>query len=334
MIISDATGQRPWAGEIKEIIEETLPEFDPECYLCPGVKRASGIKNPSYTKPYTFNNDFPSFSLDAPEENRDGMLERDDMLEMIAPAKGICRVTCFSPMHNITLAEMTTGQIRDVISLWQDEYKDLGSRKEIKNVLIFENKGKVTGASNPHPHGQIYATGFVPRIVEQERDSFIMYKKKMKTCLMCDLVNKENVNKDRIICENEHFIAFIPFFARFAYETYFVPKRHIADITGFDTEETDAMADIYKTLMVKYDNLYEMSFPNITMLHNAPTDGNNDNKEFHFHMEFYPPLRSPDKQKYLAGFEAGGGNIINPVLPEKAAKQLGQTDTVHYKKSD
>ncbi len=325
VIIADATGQRPWAGEIKEDLEEKLPEFDPECYLCPGVKRASGIKNPSYAKPYSFNNDFPSFSLDASEESRAHMLER------VEPAKGICRVICFSPMHNITLAEMTNAQIRDVICQWQYEYKDLGSRKEIRNVLIFENKGKVTGASNPHPHGQIYATGFIPSIVERECDSFIMYKKKMKTCLMCDLIKKEKVNKARIICENEHFIAFIPFFARFAYETYLVPKRHITNICGLDAEETDALADIYKTLIVKYDNLYGMSFPNITMLHNAPTDGNVNNQEFHFHMEFYPPLRSPDTQKYLAGFEAGGGNIINPVLPENAAKLLKSANTIHYK---
>jgi len=325
VIISDVTGTRPWSGETAGITENDLPAFDPECYLCPGVERASGVQNPRYSKPFTFTNDFPSFSVDA-AKNR-----KEDILERVEPANGICRVTCFSPLHNITLPELTVEQIKGLLGHWKEEYKTLGSKKEIDNVLIFENRGKITGASNPHPHGQIYATGFVPRIVKQEFDSFVQYNSRQGTCILCDIAAREAAEQDRVICENGHFIAFILFFARFAYETYLVPKRHIADISELSEAEIHAFAELYKTVLVKFDNLYEFPFPNITVLHNAPTNGAKGRNAFHFHVEFYPPLRSPDKQKYLAGFEAGGGNIINPLLPEKAALQLRQTDTIHYK---
>ncbi|MBN1415159.1 MAG: galactose-1-phosphate uridylyltransferase [Bacteroidales bacterium] len=325
VILAATTSERPWSGETLASGDATEPEWDPGCYLCPGVTRASGNKNPHYKKPFAFTNDFASFSFEAPDVNR------NDPFEITRPAHGICRVICFTPRHNVTLAEMSLEGLLDVITIWKEEFLELGNNPSIHNVLIFENKGKVIGVSNPHPHGQIYATGFIPKIVQRELDSFIEYKANHGRGLMEDLVEHELRKSARIVCSNEHFVAFIPFFARFVYETYIVPRRHIARITDFSTEETIAYAEIHHQLIVKFDNLYNMSFPNITMLHNAPTEENERNENFHFHTEFYPPMRSPDKLKYLAGFESGGGNIINPVKPEEAADRLRQASTIHYK---
>jgi len=327
VIIAATTSERPWSGEVIKTQQIDSPEFDPQCYLCPGVTRASGIKNPHYTKPYAFTNDFASFSFDAPE-----VASGNSYFEKRAPVHGTCRVICFSPKHNITLAEMSKDELKDVVELWQSEFASLASNPKIENVLIFENKGKVIGVSNPHPHGQIYATGFVPKVLNRERESFVSYFKEHSSQLMKDLVEYELEKKERIIYRNDHFVAFIPFFARFVYETYIVPLRHICNITEFTKDELEAYVDIHHTIIVKFDNLFKMSFPNITMLHNAPCDKDGANKLFCFHTEFYPPLRSPDKLKYLAGFESGGGNIINPVCPEEAAARMREAEIIHYKK--
>lgn len=325
VIIAANTNERPWSGAKVSATEEKSPEFDPGCYLCPGVTRASGSQNPSYTKPFAFTNDFASFGLNAPE------VYRNNSFDYAEPALGTCRVICFTPKHNVTMAEMTLAEIEDIYAVWQDEYRLLASNPVIKNVLIFENKGKAIGVSNPHPHGQIYATGYVPKILEREVESSTLYRTEKGRCLFCDLVSHETQKKSQIVLENEHFIAFIPSFARFVYETYIMPRRHVARITELTADELKALASIHKNLIVKFDNLFEMSFPNITMLHNAPTGNTQENNDFHFHIEFYPPLRSPDKLKYLAGFESGGGNIINPIMPEEAAAQLRDISTAHYK---
>lgn len=325
VILAATTSDRPWSGDTVKTSGKPEPDFDPGCYLCPGVTRASGSKNPHYVKPFAFTNDFASFSMDAPD------VHRQDDFETVEPVHGTCRVICFAPQHSITLAEMSQEGLLNVVRLWKKEFSELGDHPSIHNVLIFENKGKAIGVSNPHPHGQIYATGFIPKIVQRELDSFVDYKISHGSGLLEELTEHELRKESRIVCTNEHFVAFIPFFARFVYETYIVPRRHIARITDFTEEETLAYAEIHHQLIVKFDNLYALSFPNITMMHNAPTDGNQRNDAFHFHTEFYPPMRSPDKLKYLAGFESGGGNIINPVKPEDAADHLRQASVIHYK---
>jgi UDPglucose--hexose-1-phosphate uridylyltransferase len=325
VVLAATTSDRPWSGDTVKAQDNTEPAHDPKCYLCPGVTRASGIQNPKYTEPFAFTNDFASFSMDAPE------VHRNDRFEVVEPVQGTCRVICFSPVHNITLAEMSLPEIEKVVGVWKNEYKVLSAEAKINNVLIFENKGKIIGVSNPHPHGQIYATNYIPRMVTKQRESFAAYKQKYGSDLLIDLIAHEKSNGKRVIYENDHFIAFIPFFARFVYETYIVPKRKVARISELTEAETLALAEIHKTIIVKFDNLYNMSFPNITMLQNAPCDGEPESEDFHFHIEFYPPLRSPDKLKYLAGFESGGGNIINPVMPEEAAERMRNASTVHYK---
>jgi UDPglucose--hexose-1-phosphate uridylyltransferase len=325
VILAATTANRPWSGETLDKSENGEPDFDPACYLCPGVTRASGIKNPDYEKPYVFTNDFASFSMDAPD------IHVNQGFKHAEPVHGSCRVICFSKKHNSTLAELTLEEINQVFEVWHTEFSSLSKHPKIENVLMFENKGKVIGVSNPHPHGQIYATGFVPKYVEMQRKSFAEYYKKHGSHLLEDILGKELSYQQRIIEVNDHFVAFVPYFARFVFETYIVPKKHVAFIDQLDNEKLDALACIFKNTMVRFDNLFDTSFPNITMHQNGPTDGKEESSLFHYHIEFYPPMRSPDKLKYLAGFESGGGNIINPVKPEEAAAQLRNASIVHYK---
>lgn len=316
VILAAVTSHRPWSGETIKPIAVEEPVFDPGCYLCPGVVRASGVKNPDYKGPWAFTNDFASFSFDAPDVSNDSKFQK------VRPVHGTCRVICYTPRHNVTLAQLPIEEVEAVVRLWKNEYETLSQHEKIKNVLIFENKGKVIGVSNPHPHGQIYATNFVPRIVERQRSSFAEYYRENGTHLLEDLLQEELQYGKRIVYENDHFVAFVPFFARFVYETYIVPRKQVPSIAALSEIQLKALAEIHKVILSKFDRLYQMSFPNITMLQNAPCDDSPENALFHFHIEFYPPLRDPDKMKYLAGFESGGGNIINPVMPDEAAQRL------------
>lgn len=256
-------------------------------------------------------------------------MERNDPFEKVASNLGECKVICFSPDHDKTLAELSLSEIESITKLWKNEFINLKKNLEIKNILIFENKGKEIGVSNPHPHGQIYATGFIPKIVQTQVDSFNQYQQEHKNCLLCDLLKNEQEKKHRIILENDSLIAFVPFFARFPYETYLVPKRHVLRIDELSDSELKDLSKALSILSIKFDNLFKRSFPNITILQNAPV--NSDVSNYHFHMEFYPPLREADKLKYLAGFESGAGNIINPLLPENAAELLRNSSETHFK---
>jgi UDPglucose--hexose-1-phosphate uridylyltransferase len=325
VIIASQTSGRPWSGAVVNNIDEKAVEFDPGCYLCPGVKRASGASNPDYQATFAFDNDFASFALHAPE------FEKHEGLYKAESAKGICRVICFSPKHNIVLAQLSINEITEVIKTWINEFDNLSKKAEIKYVMIFENKGKVIGVSNPHPHGQIYATGFIPRILLQEVESGREYYDKSKNCLFCDILKEEKKENKRIVALNNSFTAFVPYFARFSYEINIFSNRHFSKINQMDEKEVKDFADILKRVLCRYDNLFGMIMPNILMMHNAPVDGGNYDPFYHFHMEFYPPLRSPDKLKYLAGFESGGGNIINPTDPDFAAGQLKRAGDIHFR---
>ena len=252
-------------------------------------------------------------------------VHRHEEFEISEPVHGTCRVICFSPVHNTTLAKLSQEGINDVFAIWKEEFTTLSGHEKIDNVLMFENKGRVIGVSNPHPHGQIYATGYVPRIVDKERQSFSTYYREHGTHLLTDLLEHELRKGSRIIEANEHFVVFIPYFARFVFETYIVPRRHVSTITGLNDEETGALSEIFRNTVIRFDNLFNISFPNITMHQNAPCDGREESDFFHYHIEFYPPMRDPDKLKYLAGFESGGGNIINPVKPDVAAGMMRET---------
>jgi UDPglucose--hexose-1-phosphate uridylyltransferase len=325
VIIASQTSVRPWSGNVLKNQDEILPLYDETCYLCPEVTRSSGAKNPKYDSTFVFDNDFASFAPHAPESFSD-----DEFFKSI-PAKGECRVVCFSPKHNIVLAQMKEEEILTVINTWKKEFEDLAKKDYIKNILIFENKGKVIGVSNPHPHGQIYATGFIPRTILQEVFAGAKYYKEKSECLFCNYLKSEINEKSRVVMENDSFVLFVPYFARYSYETQLMPKRHCHNLNEMTEKETIDFADILRKTLCKYDNLFGMVMPNIMMMHNAPVDGEDYSKFYHFHMEFYPPLRSPDKLKYMAGFESGGGNIINPTDPDFAAEELRKASITHFR---
>jgi UDPglucose--hexose-1-phosphate uridylyltransferase len=318
VIIAPATAPRPWSGALVSSALEVLPVFDPGCYLCPGVARAGGKINPHYSGVYVFDNDFPSLSMDYTAVGH------------TLTARGICRVVCFSSRHNTTLPLMNAEEVHTVVLAFRDQYRELSAVPGIEHVMPFENRGKVIGVSNPHPHGQIYSTDFVPRIPFARYENARKYLEENGTCLFCSILEEELMSGIRVIAENDHFAAFVPPFARFAYEVQIYPRRHVPSMTDLSGDELCSLANIYREMLIRYDNLFKMPFPNVTVFQNCPSPPGIDPRPYHFHIEFLPPLRSPDKLKYLAGFESGGGNVVNPALPEESAEELRKTSTVHY----
>jgi UDPglucose--hexose-1-phosphate uridylyltransferase len=325
VIIAAHRNQRPWTGDTVDRRGETAPAYDLECYLCPGNARVHGHRNPAYDDIFVFDNDLPCVGADAPVE-----LNSPTGIFKNRPASGKARVVCYSPLHNTTLAELPVDRIRAVLECWQQQYRELGERPEINYVLIFENKGKVVGVSNPHPHNQIYATNFVFKTIAIERDAAARHWRKNGRTLFADIIAAEKEDGRRIIVENASAIGFVPYFARYAYETYVAPKeshQSIADLSG--SELTD-LAAVLQGLLVRYDNLWRLSFPYVLVLHQAPTDGNHS-EGFHFHIQIHPPLRMPNLLKYLAGPEIGGGNFLSDTSPEQKAAELRGVSSVHYK---
>ena len=221
----------------------------------------------------------------------------------------------------MTLANMPLDRIRNLLRVWQDRYQELGSLDYIEYVLIFENKGEAVGVTLHHPHGQIYAFPFIPPKIEQELQASAKYYQENKACLFCATVGEEYRDGRRIVFESERFAAFVPFFARYPYEVYLAPKRHLASLKDFSPADLDDLAITLKGLLIKYDLLFNLSFPYIMVIHQAPTDGK-DYPDYHFHFEFYPPLRTATKLKFLAGCESGAGNFINDTLAEEKAAEL------------
>lgn len=325
IIIAAHRQNRPWVGERVNDSKVQIPEYDPDCTFCPGNLRISQERNPSYTQTFVFNNDHPCVSWDAPIE-----LESVKGPNQNMPARGIARVLCYSPKHNLTLAELSIDETMTLIGAWQEQYHELGNHPKIHHVLIFENKGEVVGVSNPHPHCQIYATNFVFKTIETEARVSQKYLKENGRNLFQDIIAAEREDGRRIICENESAIGFIPYFARYAYEVYVAPKNAVASISELSDDDRVDFARILKQVLVKLDNLWQMSFPYVMVLHQAPTDGG-EYTGFHFHVEFHPPLQTPNLLKYLAGPEIGGGNFLSDTSPEeKAAELRGQPDT-HYR---
>ena len=317
---------RPWSGETAGNTGATIPAYDPTCYLCPGNSRVSGMTNPHYVDSFVFDNDHPSVGLDAPQQ-----LEPAPGIYRNKPATGIARVICYSPQHNLTLAEMEPSAIQNVVATWQRQMDDLVSHPQISSVVIFENKGEVSGVSNPHPHGQIYATNFVFNQIEKQAEVGRRHLYETGSTLFADIITTEQQSGDRIIFENETAIAFIPYFGRYAYEVYIAPKAsHETICTLSDAEVVDYVEALHH-VQIKFDNLWQRSFPYVMMLQQAPTDGG-DYRGFHFHIQFYPPLRKPNLLKYLGGPESGGGNFTCDTLPREKAAELRGLSDVHYKK--
>ena len=325
VLVSPHRAKRPWQGQVEKLPSDERPTFDPTCYLCPGNTRANGEINPDYKDVYVFNNDFASLLEDITE----GVFEDGDLFKA-EMERGIGKVICFSPQHNLTVPEMEESAIRKVVDAWVSEYLDLGKKSFINYIQIFENKGAIMGCSNPHPHGQIWAQKSIPDEPLKKQKAQLKYWEKHQKSLLSDYLNKELDKKDRILFENEHFVGLVPFWATWPFEAMIIPKRHIARISDMTNAEKDALANAYKQLTVMYDNLFETSFPYSAGIHQAPTD-NKPHAEWHFHMVFYPPLlRSATVKKFMVGYEMLA-NAQRDITPEKAADVLRNLPKGHYK---
>ncbi len=325
VIVAAHRQNRPWSGETLASEEKAVPEYVPDCYLCPRNQRVSGKSNPDYKDIFVFDNDHPSVAMDAPENE----IPSSEIYRS-RPAQGIARVVCYSPKHNLTLTELEPFEIENLLRVWQAQYLDLGNRPEIKHVLIFENKGEAVGVSNPHPHCQIYANNFVFKTIENEARICQKYFAETGKVLFQEIIRAEQLDGRRIIAETDTAIAFLPYFARYAYEVFVAPKATHASIADLSNEEIADFAKVLKTVLVKFDNLWKIEFPYVMVLHQAPTD-DGDYSAFHFHIEFHPPLRKPNLLKYLAGPEIGGGNFLSDTAPEEKAAELKAQSEIHYK---
>jgi UDPglucose--hexose-1-phosphate uridylyltransferase len=328
VIIATHRQNRPWIGGMVEHAEESAPDYVADCYLCPDNLRVSGKRNENYTSTFVFDNDIPCAGEDAPRD-----LQKPFGIYRNQPANGIARVVCYSPKHNLTLAELKPNEVVNLLRVWQEQYKELGSREDINHVLIFENKGEAVGVSNPHPHCQIYATNFVFKFIETEARASQKHLVETRRILFQDILEAECEDGRRIIYENETAIAFMPYFARYAYEVFVAPKKTHPSIATLSDKELKDFAEVLQKVLIKFDNLWQMPFPYVMPLHQAPTDGG-DYSNFHFHIEFHPPLRQPNLLKYLAGPEIGGGNFLSDTSPEEKAAELRAMSDVHYKNAE
>ena len=323
--VSPHRTKRPWQGQEEETAQDKKPEYDPDCYLCPGNDRAGDASNPDYSSTFSFVNDFSALLPDTSNEE-----ENDSDLLIAKGERGICKVICFSPRHDLTLAEMELPQIEKVVDLWVKEYKKLGEKEFINYVQIFENRGEVMGSSNPHPHGQIWAQETIPEEPAKEMRQFEAHYKKHGKTLLSDYLDLELKRKGRLVVENDHFAVVVPFWAFWPFETLVISKRPFARFTDMTDEEKKALADIVKKITVKYDNVFKVSFPYSSGFHPAPTDGK-DHPEWHFNMHFYPPLlRSATIKKFRVGYEMLA-NSQRDVTAEFSAQWLRDLPDVHYK---
>jgi UDPglucose--hexose-1-phosphate uridylyltransferase len=312
VLVSPHRTQRPWQGQKETSGAPAQPAYDPDCYLCPGNARAGGVRNPQYGATFIFDNDFAALKPGTPL-NR---FEQGGLL-LAESEPGICRVVCFSPKHNLTIANMETADLRKVVDAWVEQYGELGARREINYVQIFENRGAMMGASNPHPHCQIWSSHAIPNEVAKEQAAQLAWD----GCLLCDYAKLERAAGDRVVEENEAFLTVVPFWAVWPFETMVVARRHVTAMDRLDAAERDALADILKRTTARYDRLFDVSFPYSMGFHQRPTDGET-HAEWHFHAHFYPPLlRSATVRKFLVGYEMLG-MPQRDITPESAAERL------------
>jgi UDPglucose--hexose-1-phosphate uridylyltransferase len=295
--------------------------------MCPRNKRSTGAANPDYKNVFVFDNDFPALLPKSPDAS-----SNVQNLLVARVETGICRVFCFSPRHDLALSQMDPGDIRLVVDEWVAQLQELGNRDEIRYVQIFENRGVVMGASNPHPHCQIWGSASVPHLVTAEQESQRTYKDANGSCLLCDYLALERQNKERIVLENEHFVTLVPFWAVWPFETMVLPKRHFSAMLEMSDAERDALATILQKTTSHFDNLFQSPFPYSMGFHQQPTDGATHD-EWHFHAHFYPPLlRSATVRKFMVGYEM----LASPqrdITPESAAERLRAATKTSWRKT-
>jgi len=329
VLVSPHRAKRPWQGQVERLPAEKLPAYDPTCYLCPGNTRNTGNQNPPYTGTFVFTNDFAALLPEDPsqvEEPSGGLLTA-------APVDGICRGVCFSPRHDLTLPEMEQADVEAVIRTWTEQTVELGKLDYIIYVQVFENKGAAMGASNPHPHSQIWSTSQIPNEPAVELERQAAYLAEHGSCLLCDYIELERRSGERVIASNDHFTAVVPFWAVWPFEVMIVSHRHLGALADLTPEEVSGLADVMRQVTIRYDNLFEISFPYSMGFHQTPVDG----KEYpahHFHAHYYPPLlRSATIRKFMVGFEMLG-MPQRDITPETAAVRLREQSPVHYKQRE
>lgn len=318
ILVSPHRATRPWQGEVASLPTAAVPPYDTSCYLCPGNARVGGIRNPVYTSTFVFDNDFAALK---PETARD-RLDVENMGLLVAEGEpGICRVICFSPRHDLTLATMDIEMIRPVVKMWIEQFRELGQYEEINHVQIFENRGAMMGASNPHPHCQIWATASIPEAPAKELASQQAYTKTHNRCLLCDYIKLEQDQQLRMVCENDGFVVLVPFWAIWPFEVLVCSRRHLESLSQFRAQEVESFSAILKQVTSTYDRVFNVPFPYSMGFHQSPTDGR-DHPECHFHAHFYPPLlRSPTIRKFMVGFEMLG-TPQRDITAEIAAERL------------
>ena len=324
VLVSPHRTQRPWQGQEESASSDVSSAHEANCYLCPGNTRAGGTTNQDYKGAYVFQNDFSALLSEVPEGQVD-----DHELLLSRSESGICRVVCFSPRHDLTLAQMAVEDIQQLVALWAEQYVELGAMEGINHVQIFENKGEIMGCSNPHPHGQIWAQRTVPEEPARESERMLAHYQRTGRTLLSDYREVELARADRIVCQNNAFVALVPFWATWPFETLVLCKRHVRNLSDMTDAERSDLADILKRLTTRYDNLFECSFPYSAGMHQAPTDGA-DHDAWDWHMHFYPPLlRSSSVKKFMVGYEM----LAEPqrdITPEAAAERLRALSETHY----
>jgi UDPglucose--hexose-1-phosphate uridylyltransferase len=324
VLVSPHRTARPWLGQVDEAPSAPEQPYDPDCYLCPGNARAGGERNPMYSETFTFTNDYSALLPDTPVESKD---ERGLLVARTEP--GVCRVLCFSPRHDASLPQMTLGEIRTVVDAWCAEYHALRALPWVSYVQIFENRGALMGASNPHPHCQIWATESLPNEIRNEKQSQQQYRRDHGTCLLCDYLNVEKAGP-RLVCENAAFAAVVPFWAVWPFEILLISKPHLATIDQLTSDLRTDLADALQQITTRYDNLFMAPFPYTMGFHQQPQQEDNHDA-WHLHAHFYPPLlRSATIRKFMVGYEL----LAMPqrdLTPESAAERLRSVSPVHYR---
>ena len=324
ILVSPHRMKRPWQGQTEAAPPLSLPRYDPSCYLCPGNERAGGLVNPNYTHTFVFENDFAALRTDTP----DGTVQTNRFFQSQAET-GICRVVCFSPRHDLTLARMDLPDIRRVVDIWTEQVEELSQHEEIGYVQLFENRGAMMGSSNPHPHGQVWATRRIPTEPAKEDREQRAYFESEGAPLLLDYLDAELAEGDRVVVENRDWAAVVPFWAVWPFETLLLPRRHCQHLADLAPEERNALAGLLKRLLIIYDNLFETSFPYSMGWHGKPaTPG--DHSHWQLHAHFYPPLlRSSTIRKFMVGYEM----LATPqrdLTAEQAAQRLRTQRETHY----
>ncbi len=316
VLVSPHRTKRPWQGKVETLPPSNMPEHDPSCYLCPGNKRAGDAVNPAYQDVFSFTNDFSALLTDVPAGSRD-----DKALLLAETESGLCRVICFSPRHDLTLAKMTNAALTKVVEEWARQYKELGDRPDINHVQIFENRGDVMGCSNPHPHGQVWAQRTVPDLPARESANQAKWRQEKGSVLLMDYVELEKSQNERVIFENDSWLAIVPFWAIWPFETMLLPKTHRRDLLELTAKERADFADALGRMTRRFDNLFQVSFPYSMGIHQRPTDGQaHDGWQLHVH--FMPPLlRSATVKKFMVGYELMA-QAQRDITPEQAAERL------------